>query len=1037
MSTTSSLQESLRRALRLEPGEGRRTALASAYQLAFVATVVVVKSAAGAVVVARLPASALPPLYIASALITGLSAWMSARFDRGGTRHPAGPGLLVAGALLGLLALAARADAVAAIVGMYLFGEAFATLVAIRFWGAASELFDPRAGRRIFGLLGGAGMAGSIAAGLFTQLAGERLGAMGLVPVALALMVACLGAAFGLRRETRAGAPAPPPADRGARREDVRALLRRDRYPRMLAALMVLLSALTALADYVFRIAAHDATAGDEARLTSLFGALNLWAGIIAVVFQFAAAGRILERFGVFRYLLVTPVGSALAAAGGLVVPGLAPAFALRLIEQTGSTSLNPAAFQLLYGPIPEALRPHVRSFVDGFVKKVGFAAGGALLLLLGGFAGREVLVAAVVAVVALFALALAATRRLYVGAVERRVSRLVGVQDRYVATHETRTLLRGVLHEGDVDKLLASLSILSEDPRWDPLPHLPRLLVHPDLRVRRSAVLLAVERNRPAVAPLLERLFERDVPEIRYEVALALGRLAPARARALLAPWIGGRELPLAAAALAALVPSEARGGPATSALEAWLGDPGASVPERIELARALGRMGASPFASELGRLMDDADPEVRRATCVAAAKVRAPDLLPLLCERLGDLAARREAGGALVAYGDEAVPRLAAILDGDGPLGPRLEVPRLLRQIGTQAAADALLAARANVHPHLRHRIVRSLSLLHHERPDLEVDLARLQEALEGRIRAYRHQLSVWHDLRAALPPRSFLLRALDDRMQQNLEVAFRLLHLRHRGAAPSAGWRKFTSGDAKDRAFALELVENIDGGGLERQLLPLLERWHRLPPGPGAGAGRPDRAPERLAELAASADEELAAIAAMTAQQHGFAGPSPDRDEEGRMDEAVIERMFFLEGTPAFSRCDVDDLAALANVAKERTFDAGEAVFREGEEGDAIFLVVDGRIDLVRGERVALTVGPRGCLGETCLLEGAARPATAIAAGAPARLLVLDRQVLLELVADRPELLRSLFASASAHLHALIEGGSPGADDGRATG
>src|SRR5690242_820657 len=105
------------RALRLEPGEGRRTALAASYNLAFVATVVVVKSAAGAMVVARLPASALPPLYMASALVTGLSAWLSARFDRGGARHLPGPALLAACALLAVLAGAAQAGADAAVVG--------------------------------------------------------------------------------------------------------------------------------------------------------------------------------------------------------------------------------------------------------------------------------------------------------------------------------------------------------------------------------------------------------------------------------------------------------------------------------------------------------------------------------------------------------------------------------------------------------------------------------------------------------------------------------------------------------------------------------------------------------------------------------------------------------------------------------------------------------------------------------------------------------------------------------------------------------
>ncbi|HEY0838634.1 MAG TPA: hypothetical protein VGD74_00470, partial [Vulgatibacter sp.] len=827
------------RALGLRPGEGRRAGLTAGYQLAFVATVVVIKSAAGAMVVARLPASALPPLYIASALLTGVSAFLSARFSPGGARRLPSVGLLISGALLACLAFAAESSWTLGIVGLYLFAESFSTLMSIRFWSAASELFDPRAGRRIFGLLGGAGMAGSIAAGLFTQLAGRQLGAVGLVPAALALMGISLAASLALRRDFKAPAQreSSSAGDRAEQRREVRALLWRDRYPRRLAALMLLLSALTALADYVFRIAAHDATAGDEARLTSLFGALNLWGGVIAVIFQFAAAGRILERFGVFRYLLLTPAGSAVAAAGCLFFPGLAPAFALRLVESTGSVSLNPAAFQLLYGPIPEAVRPHVRSFVDGLVKKAGFAAGGALLMALGGFASIEVMVGSVIAVVVIYGLTLASTRRLYVDAVERRVSRLVGVQGRFVASHEGRTVLRGVLHEGDVDKLLASLSILQDDPRWDPLPHLPRLLVHRDVRVRRTAVLLAVQRNRPPVAPLLERIFEKDVPEIRYEAALALGRLAPSRARTVLSPWLDRRELPLSAAAIAALVPSEQTGGPATAALEAWLRDPGAPMEERTELARALGRMGWSPYARELSRLLVDEAPQVRRAACIAAGEARERSLLPLLCDRLGDWTTKREARSALVAFGDDAVAPLAAILgDRSHPLGLRLEIPRVLRRIGTQAAADALLRAPSHMHPDLRLRIARNLSLLHDEHPELQADEGALHAGVTSRLHAYEYHLPIFRDLAAAIPPRSFLLRALDDRMQQSLEVAFRLIHLRHRVASPSATWRKFSSGDVRDRAFALELLENVLDDGLKARMLPLLERWHRQPAPPG---------------------------------------------------------------------------------------------------------------------------------------------------------------------------------------------------------
>ncbi|HEY0840841.1 MAG TPA: cyclic nucleotide-binding domain-containing protein, partial [Vulgatibacter sp.] len=180
-----------------------------------------------------------------------------------------------------------------------------------------------------------------------------------------------------------------------------------------------------------------------------------------------------------------------------------------------------------------------------------------------------------------------------------------------------------------------------------------------------------------------------------------------------------------------------------------------------------------------------------------------------------------------------------------------------------------------------------------------------------------------------------------------------------------------------------------------------------------------------------IAASADDELGAIAGHTARAlWPESPPLRTANEEETMDPAVIERIFFLEGTQGFTGCDVDDLVALANVAKERELGEGDAVFFEGDEGDAVFLVVEGGVDLQRDDRRLLSVGPRGCFGETCLLEGGRRPATARAAKPGTRLLVLDRLVLLELIADRPELLRSLFATAAAHLDALI--GGPAEDD-----
>ncbi len=1012
----------------IRPSEGRRTAYAGLYHLAFVAAVVLVKSASNALVVSRFRAETLPILYIASALVTGLAAWGSGTVARRlFAKALPRQGLILGAALLAGLAVALEAKLPAAVIVVYLFGEAFATLISIRFWGAASELFDQRASRRIFGILGAAGMAGAILAGLSAQLLGARIGAVGLLPLASALMLICVAASTSLRRAVRQ-APEDPKASRADRRKpnkDARSYLWRNPYPRALATLMLLLAILTALADYIFRVQAGARYS--EAELAALFGALNLWMGIVAVVFQLTASGRILERFGVFRYLLVTPVASAGTALASFVIPGMGPAFALRLVESSGSLSLNPAAFQLLYGPIPDTLRPQVRSLIDGLVKKIGFAAGGLLLLLVGSRASLEVLVGAVVGVVALYVAVLTASRRFYIRAIEDRLAPAASRGASHLASAEARAALRAGLASQSPMGVLTSLAILRDDQRFDPLPHLPHLLLHPDQRVRLAAVRLIADRMITQALPQLERLFVEDESQIQYEAALALGRLAPTKAAERLLPWLERSESPLSGAAIAALAPREGVGGPARRALAARLDRRDAPVEERIETARALGRMGPSLHASALAAFLADRDPEVRRIACAAAGRTMEPSLIPALCLLLADRLSRAPARNALAAYGDRVVGPLSHMMDDRSrPVSLRLEVPRVLRKIGTAAAARALLFSNIQEHAYLRYRIATNLSRLHDEHPEIVVDAQRLQEATFRRLRTYEYLLPLYRDLEAALPPRSLLVRAMGDRMQQNLEVIFRLLQLRHPEGQLLAAWRRFTTGDARERAYALELLEHLLDEEMRRPLLPVLDRYHRLPEPWGGVPAQVERAPARVLEIAVSDDEILRALAIYTAGRAWPDNPPlpPGAGEESALDASVIERVFLLEAADIFARCDIDDLVALATIGKEASYREGQTIFVEGEEADALYVVLEGRVRFDRFGSEVFTVGVRDAFGETSLLDSAPRPVTATAAAPEVRLLAIDRHDFLDLVADRPELLRGIFEAVTRHMRRLID-------------
>jgi CRP-like cAMP-binding protein len=110
---------------------------------------------------------------------------------------------------------------------------------------------------------------------------------------------------------------------------------------------------------------------------------------------------------------------------------------------------------------------------------------------------------------------------------------------------------------------------------------------------------------------------------------------------------------------------------------------------------------------------------------------------------------------------------------------------------------------------------------------------------------------------------------------------------------------------------------------------------------------------------------------------------------------MDREQARRAPFLARSPLFAGLPRRLLRRLATRFLEKAYDSGDVVFHQGDPGRALFVVVEGTVEITqstpRGDQVVATLGAGDAFGELALIDESPRSGSAVIAE-PARLLIL---------------------------------------------
>jgi CRP/FNR family cyclic AMP-dependent transcriptional regulator len=136
-----------------------------------------------------------------------------------------------------------------------------------------------------------------------------------------------------------------------------------------------------------------------------------------------------------------------------------------------------------------------------------------------------------------------------------------------------------------------------------------------------------------------------------------------------------------------------------------------------------------------------------------------------------------------------------------------------------------------------------------------------------------------------------------------------------------------------------------------------------------------------------------------------------------------EYPVTDLSFLENVPIFADLEEPDLKKIEKLGLRKKYKKGNIVVLEKEMGAALFVIISGKVKIVRtdedGREVILSIfGPGEFFGEMSLLDGLARSASVVAL-AKAELFMIHRRDFLKLVNEHPQVAISLLGELTTRL------------------
>ena len=130
------------------------------------------------------------------------------------------------------------------------------------------------------------------------------------------------------------------------------------------------------------------------------------------------------------------------------------------------------------------------------------------------------------------------------------------------------------------------------------------------------------------------------------------------------------------------------------------------------------------------------------------------------------------------------------------------------------------------------------------------------------------------------------------------------------------------------------------------------------------------------------------------------------------------STVEKVLFLKSVDLFSRIPGEDLAQVAGIAQEVTFERGQLIIQEGDMGDSMFLIIEGQVTVHHLGTELSRLAEKQSFGEMAILDNEPRSAS-VTAQTDVTCLKIEREDFYELMSEKIEIAHGIIRTLTQRL------------------